>query len=115
MLPNRLQVNSRVEDQLRRLKGATGIAPNLSARIAFFRSVESGYRFDDMSYRADGKQNMDKAVWLGDTIAATELILKMIYPHLDGRNLMLAWAAHVEDGIASLRNHRTIKDFCSAL
>lgn len=115
MLPNRLQVNSRVEDQLRRLKSVTGIAPNLSARIAFFRSVENGYRFDDMSYKADGKQNMDKAVWLGDTIVATELILKMRYPHLDGRNLMLAWAAHVEDGIASLRNHRTIKEFCSAI
>ncbi|EBW5024608.1 DNA sulfur modification protein DndE, partial [Salmonella enterica subsp. enterica serovar Livingstone] len=50
MLPNRLQVNSRVEEQLKRLKSYTGLAPNISSRIAFFRSVESGYRFDGGDY-----------------------------------------------------------------
>ncbi|EBA4497953.1 DNA sulfur modification protein DndE [Salmonella enterica subsp. enterica serovar Truro] len=115
MLPNRLQINSRVEDQLRRLKNTTGIAPNISARIAFFRSVESGYRFDGEDYKTDGKMSMDKATWLGDTSMATELVLKMLYPQLEGRNLMQAWAAHIEDGISSLRNYRSLKEFAEAL
>ncbi|EAA5206275.1 DNA sulfur modification protein DndE [Salmonella enterica subsp. enterica serovar Westhampton] len=115
MLPNRIQLSSQVEDQLKRLKSFTGINPNISARIAFFRSVESGYRFDGEDYKADGKMNMDKAVWLGDTIVATELILKMLYPSFDAKKLMLAWAAHVNDGISSLRNHKNVREFASAV
>ncbi|HAE0856672.1 TPA_asm: DNA sulfur modification protein DndE [Salmonella enterica subsp. enterica serovar Ohio] len=115
MLPNRLQVNSRVEEQLKRLKSYTGLAPNISSRIAFFRSVESGYRFYGGDYKTDGKMNMDKATWLGDTGVAVELVLKMLYPQLEGRVLMQAWAAHIEDGIASLRNHKDIREFSEAI
>lgn len=115
MLPNRLQLNIRVEEQLKRLKASTGINPNISARIAFFRSVESGYRFNGNDYKTDGNMSMDKAVWLGDTATASELILKMLYPHLDGKKMMQAWAAHVDDGIASLRTHKDIISFCQAI
>ncbi|MER0046995.1 DNA sulfur modification protein DndE [Pectobacterium odoriferum] len=115
MLPNRLQLNSRVEEQLRRLKNTTGISPNISARVAFFRSVESGYRFHGHDYKTDGKMSMDKVVWLGDTIVATELILKMLYPKFDSRKYAQAWAAHVEDGSASLRNHRELITFLNEL
>ncbi|EEN7281762.1 DNA sulfur modification protein DndE [Salmonella enterica subsp. salamae] len=115
MLPNRLQLNSRVEEQLKRLKSYTDLAPNISSRIAFFRSVESGYRFDGGDYKTDGKMNMDKATWLGDTGVAVELVLKMLYPQLEGRVLMQAWAAHIEDGIASLRNHKDIREFSEAI
>lgn len=115
MLPNRLQLNSRVEEQLKRLKIYTGLAPNISSRIAFFRSVESGYRFDGEDYKTDGKMSMDKATWLGDTSVATELVLKMLYPQLEGRVLMQVWAAHIEDGIASLRNYRNIREFSEAI
>ncbi|ABV14575.1 TPA: DNA sulfur modification protein DndE [Citrobacter koseri] len=115
MLPNRLQLNIRVEDQLKRLKASTGVNPNISARIAFFRSVESGYRFDGNDYKTDGNMSMDKAVWLGDTGVATELILKMLYPNFDGKKMMQAWAAHVDDGSASLRNHRELISFTTSL
>ena len=115
MLPNRLQLSNRVEEQLKRLKTATGVAPNISSRIAFFRSVEWGFLFDGYDYKTDGKMSMDKAVWLGDTCNAVELILKMLYPDLDGRKLMQAWASHVEDGIASLRNHKDLIELSLAL
>lgn len=115
MLPNRLQLNSRVEEQLKRLKSTTGIAPNISSRIAFFRSVESGYRFDGSDYKTDGKMSMDKAVWLGDTGVATELILKMLYPEFDTKKIVQAWAAHVDDGSASLRSHRELVTLLNSL
>ncbi|EKT1924504.1 DNA sulfur modification protein DndE [Salmonella enterica] len=115
MLPNRIQLSSQVEEQLKRLKTFTGINPNISARIAFFKSVESGYRFDGDDYKTDGKMNMDKAVWLGDTTVATELILKMLYPSFDAKKLMQAWAAHVNDGTSSLRNYRSILSFAEVL
>ncbi|EAW0929574.1 DUF1832 domain-containing protein, partial [Salmonella enterica subsp. enterica serovar Cerro] len=45
------------------------------------------------------------------TLQATELVLKMLYPQLEQKILIKAWAAHVDDGIAALRNYRSLKDF----
>ena len=57
MLPNRMQLTKTVEDQLKRLKSNTDITPNVSARIAFFRSVESGFTFT----KADEKKLLGEA------------------------------------------------------
>jgi DNA sulfur modification protein DndE len=51
---------------------------------------------------------LDKITWLGETLQATELVLKMLYPHLEQKTIIKAWAAHVEDGIAALRNYRNL-------
>lgn len=113
MLPNRMVLSRQTEDQLKKLKGYTGITPNVAARLAFFRSVESEFRYSPErdSKKLDGSLVLDKITWLGETLQATELVLKMLYPQLDQKAMIKAWAAHVEDGIASLRNHRSLKDF----
>ncbi|MFP1870058.1 DNA sulfur modification protein DndE [Lonsdalea quercina] len=113
MLPNRMVLSRQTEDQLKKLKGYTGITPNVAARLAFFRSVESEFRYSPErdSKKLDGSLVLDKITWLGETLQATELVLKMLYPQLDRKAMIKAWAAHVEDGIASLRNHRSLKDF----
>ncbi|MCV5491259.1 DndE family protein, partial [Escherichia coli] len=36
-------------------------------------------------------------------------------PNLDQKLIIKAWAAHVEDGIASVRNHRNLRDFLISL
>lgn len=108
MLPNRMQLTKQTEEQLKRLKIYTGITPNVSARIAFFRSVESGFRYHGDERKLDGSLVLDKITWLGDTAQVTELVLAMTYPELDQKELTKAWAAHVEDGIAAIRNARTI-------
>ncbi|ELY2630471.1 DNA sulfur modification protein DndE [Cronobacter sakazakii] len=113
MLPNRMVLSRQTEEQLKRLKGYTGITPNIAARIAFFRSVESEFRFSPErdTNKLDGTLVLDKITWLGETLQATELVLKMLYPQLEQKALIKAWAAHVEDGIAALRNYRNLKDF----
>ncbi|WP_171964391.1 DNA sulfur modification protein DndE [Cronobacter sakazakii] len=113
MLPNRMVLSRQTEEQLKRLKGYTGITPNIAARIAFFRSVESEFRFSPErdTKKLDGTLVLDKITWLGETLQATELVLKMLYPQLEQKALIKAWAAHVEDGIAALRNYRNLKDF----
>jgi len=109
MLPNRMQLSKTVEEQLKRLKSNTDITPNVSARIAFFRSVESGFTYvNDTEKKLDGSLVLDKITWLGETQLITEQVLKLKYPQLEGRELQAAWAAHVEDGIASIRNHRSL-------
>ncbi|EAU0344594.1 DNA sulfur modification protein DndE [Salmonella enterica subsp. enterica serovar Plymouth] len=117
MLPNRMALSRQTEDQLKKLKGYTGITPNVAARLAFFRSVESEFRYslERDNKKLDGSLVLDKITWLGETLQATELVLKMLYPQLDQRAMIKAWAAHVEDGIAALRNYRNLKDLVQAL
>lgn len=103
------------EDQLKKLKGYTGITPNVSARLAFFRSVESEFRYNGQETKLDGSLILDKFTWLGETSDVTELVLKMYYPELDSKQHQQAWAAHVEDGIAAIRNHRILSQFSIAL
>ncbi|ENH3201392.1 DNA sulfur modification protein DndE [Klebsiella pneumoniae] len=117
MLPNRMVLSRQTEEQLKRLKGYTGITPNIAARLAFFRSIESEFRYSPErdSKKLDGSLVLDKITWLGDTLQATELVLKMLYPQLAQKDMIKAWAAHVEDGIAVLRNHRSLKDLVQAI
>jgi DNA sulfur modification protein DndE len=116
MLPNRMQLTKTVEEQLKRLKSNTDITPNISARIAFFRSVESGFTFTASDEKKlDGSLMLDKITWLGETQLITEQVLKLKYPELEGKALQSAWAAHVEDGIAALRNHKSIMNFSTSL
>ncbi|EIS5503048.1 DNA sulfur modification protein DndE [Salmonella enterica] len=117
MLPNRMVLSRQTEDQLKKLKGYTGITPNVAARLAFFRSVESEFRYSperDIK-KLDGSLVLDKITWLGETLQTTELVLKMLYPQLAQKDIIKVWAAHVEDGIAALRNHRSLKDFVQSL
>ncbi|MGN2613454.1 DNA sulfur modification protein DndE [Aliivibrio fischeri] len=115
MLPNRMNLTRTTEDQLKKLKGYTGITPNVSARLAFFRSVESEFRYNGQETKLDGSLILDKFTWLGETSDVTELVLKMYYPELDSKQHQQAWAAHVEDGIAAIRNHRILSQFSIAL
>ncbi|MCG9602722.1 DNA sulfur modification protein DndE [Vibrio sp. Isolate31] len=116
MLPNRMNLSKTTEEQLKKLKGQTGISPNVSSRLAFFRSVESGFKYSaEAAKKLDGSLVLDKVTWLGDTQLVTELVLKQAYPDLDDKETMTAWAAHVEDGIAALRNHKNLLDFSNNL
>lgn len=117
MLPNRMVLSRQTEEQLKKLKGYTGITPNIAARLAFFRSVESEFRYSPErdSKKLDGTLVLDKITWLGETLQATELVLKMLYPELEQKTMIKAWAAHVEDGIAGVRNYRNLRDFVLGL
>lgn len=116
MLPNRMQLNRTVEEQLKKLKANTGITPNVSARIAFLLSIESDYAYQpNIEYKLDGSLTLDKFTWLGKTQLVTELLLKQKYPELDVKQLQAAWASHVEHGIGALRNRKAIQDVISSI
>ncbi len=115
MLPNRMNLTQVAEDQLKKLKGYTGITPNISARIAFFRSIESNFRYAGQEINLNGALVLDKHTWLGETCNITELMLKMYYPDLNSKQHQKAWAAHVEDGIAAIRNHRNLSDLSKSI
>lgn len=111
MLPNRMQLTKQTEEQLKRLKIYTGITPNVSARLAFFRSIESGFRYQGDDRKLDGSLVLDKITWLGDTAQVTELVLSMTYPELDQKELTKAWAAHVDDGISKIKLQKSLLNY----
>ncbi len=117
MLPNRMVLSRQTEDQLKKLKAYTGITPNVAARLAFFRSVESEFRYSPErdNKKLDGSLVLDKITWLGETLQTTELILKMLYPQIAQKDMIKVWAAHVEDGIAALRNHKSLINLLNAI
>lgn len=116
MLPNRMQLSKNTEEQLKKLKAQSGITPNISARIAFFKSIEAGYRFDTTTeYKTDGSLTLDKITWLGKVQLVTELMLSKYYPGSDSKKLQQAWASHVENGISALRNQKSILEFSRQL
>lgn len=114
MLPNRMQLSRTVEEQLKKLKGYTGVTPNVSARIAFFRSIEAGFRYDPATeYATNGSLTLDKITWLGRTQEMTELLLKHTYPNLEGKQLQQAWAAHVEAGLSNIKLIKDLRPLIS--
>lgn len=115
MLPNRMNLKKQTEEQLKRLKVYTGVTPNVSARMAFFRSIESGFEFQDESIVLDGSLNLDKVTWLGGLELVIETLLRKKYPSLSSKQLEQAWAAHVEDGISSLRTHTSLSRLANAI
>ena len=116
MLPQTMWLKKAVEEQLQTLKGKTGITPNVAARIAFFRSIEKGFVFNkEKDYKLSGSLKLDKFTWLGKTQMVTELLLKQRYPEYSDKELQTAWAAHVEDGIAALRNYKTLHTLSSSI
>lgn len=116
MLPQTMWLNKAVEEQLQTLKGKTGVTPNVAARIAFFRSIESGFVFNkEKDYKLSGSLKLDKFTWLGKTKMVTELLLKQRYPEYSDKELQIAWAAHVEDGVSAIRNHQSLINLAKAL
>ena len=114
MLPQTMWLNKAVEEQLQTLKGKTGVTPNVAARIAFFRSIEKGFIFNkEKDYKLSGSLKLDKFTWLGKTQMVTELLLKQRYPEYSDKELQAAWAAHVEDGIAAIRNYTNLLNLTS--
>ena len=113
MLPDkRFALMKSTEDNLKKLKNYTGIAPITSSRIAFFRSIETEFRYNkDQNIILDGSLSFDKYTWLGETRTVVELVLKMYYPDFDSEQYPKAWAAHVEDGIAAIRNCKGLSQF----
>ncbi|TMO49995.1 DNA sulfur modification protein DndE [Pseudoalteromonas ruthenica] len=116
MLPQTMWLKKSVEDQLHNLKAKTGVTPNIAARIAFFRSVEKGFVFNkDNGYKLSGNLKLDKHTWLGKTQMVTELLLKQRYPEYSDKELQIAWAAHVGDGISAVRNYKNLSDFIHSI
>lgn len=109
MLPNKMKISESATNSLRRLQGNTGLTANIGARLAFFTSLERGFRFDPEtdSVEHTGRE-LDKHTWLGDHGVVTEQLLKETYPGFTKSQLHDAWAAHIDDGSSKIEGTKSI-------
>jgi DNA sulfur modification protein DndE len=100
MLPNKMKISENATNSLRRLQSNTGLTANIGARLAFFTSIERGFRFDPEtdSVEHTGRE-LDKHTWLGDHGIVTEQLLKQAYPNFTKSKLHDAWCAHIDNGV----------------
>jgi DNA sulfur modification protein DndE len=97
MLPHKMKISEQAFNSLRRLQTNTGLTINVSARLAFFSSIERGYIYSNEEVELKHRE-LDKYTWLGNYSDLVEMLLKQKYPDLDKQGYYRAWASHVDDG-----------------
>ncbi len=102
MLPNKMRISENATNSLRRLQNSTGLTVNIGARLAFFTSLERGYRADLSAEIEHTGRELDKHTWLGTQSRITELLLVETYPSFTKAQLHDAWASHVDDGLSMI-------------
>ena len=113
MLPNKMRISERATNSLRRLQNNTGLTVNIGARLAFFTSIERGFRLDPETDSAEHTgRELDKHTWLGDHGIITEQLLKEAYPGFTKQQLHDAWAAHVDDGSIQIETKNSLTNLC---
>ncbi|MDI5892941.1 DndE family protein [Halomonas rhizosphaerae] len=99
MLPNRIAITATSEEKLKREQARTGKQPNIAAREAFYKALESGFVVKDTNKFTQGTMSMDKKTWLGETEKITEAIIDQLYFGLSLEEKARAWALTVERGL----------------
>jgi DNA sulfur modification protein DndE len=109
MLPNKLRISESTTNTLRRLQNNTGLTVNIGARLAFFSSIESGFRFNpDIEIVEHTGRELDVFTWLGEHRMVVELLLAEQYPSLSKQQLHDAWTSHVDKGAKHLEQKNTL-------
>ncbi len=114
MLPQKMKISDRAFNSLRRLQNNTGLTINISARLAFFTSIERGHSWDGEDIELKQRE-LDKYTWLGDHINLVEMLLKQKYPSLEEKDYYKAWASHIDDGSLILESKQSIIDISKGI
>jgi DNA sulfur modification protein DndE len=113
-LPSRVRLSKEVSGQLSYLKAKTQLTPNILARIALATSIESGFDYRQLSPSGDGLE-FNLPTLLGDQTLIYELLLLSETGAEDQDELTHALVSHIENGVASLRQAKALRDVGSAI
>jgi len=113
-LPSRIRLSKEVSNQLNHLKSQTQLTPNILARIALATSIESGFDYRQLSPVGDGLE-FNLPTLLGDQTLIYELLLLSETGAEDQDELTQALVSHIENGVASLRQAKALRDVGSAI
>ncbi len=111
MLPNRIRIDKQTSEQLKMIKGRTGVTPNILCRIAFIKSLAGGADYSESEIILDGL-DFNLATLFGDCGSLYNALLDNKYRITDPKHAEMILAVHIQDGIKSMRGFKTITDMC---
>jgi DNA sulfur modification protein DndE len=109
MLPNKMKISENATNSLRRFQNNTGLTVNIGSRLAFFKSIERGFRFNpENDHTEHNGRELDKHTWLGEHASLIEMLLVQIYPTLNHKERYTAWINHVENGCSIIDGKKSL-------
>ena len=98
MLPNRIRLSQKATDKLRNLKGATGLTPNILARIAIMLAIKDGTGLGNVGVSDHEGQELSQSVLFGEhAIIYDVMINQYVHDHQLDMSVAQVIAAMVED------------------
>ncbi len=109
MLPKRLRISKSATDNLKMLKGRTGLTPNLVCRVALLLSLEDGPRGGLRTIEDLGSE-FNAPTLFGEFAFLFEALIRQVHGELDSKQCAAVVASHVDDGLERLRKSRSLTD-----
>ncbi len=103
MLPNRIHLSKTASEQLKILKGRTGVTPNILARLALVCSLREGFDYQLQKEKVLDGLEFQMPTLLGEYALLYERILVELCRIESSNELGLALAAHIENGLKHFR------------
>ena len=113
-LPSRVRLSKTASGHLNYLKTQTQLTPNLLARVALCLSIKSDFDYRQLTPASDGLE-FNLPTLLGDHALAYELLLLSESNPSDADELSKALVSHIENGISSLRQAKSLVDVTKTL
>jgi len=106
-LPNRIRLSKAASDQLRLLKGRTGLTPNVLSRIAIIISIRAKHDPWQREVDTNGLE-INLSTLLGEYAQLYELLLVSKSMAQTPQELTRALVSYVEGGLHSLRGVKNL-------
>jgi DNA sulfur modification protein DndE len=106
---NRLRFSQEASEALGRLKGRTGLTPNILARIGFMLSIEDPIEPDPQQYDSSSNREIDRKVLTGewDDLFIALILERMAEDPEKQQDAFQYFRAHMNRGIMLL--HKRVK------
>lgn len=105
---NRLRFSQESSEALGRLKGRTGLTPNILARIGFMLSIEDPIEPDPQQYDSSSNREIDRKVLTGDwDDLFVALTLERLAANPEQQDPFHYFRAHMNRGVLLL--HKRVK------
>jgi DNA sulfur modification protein DndE len=109
MLPNRMRISKVATDNLKLLKGRTGLTPNIVCRMALLVSLEDGPRGGQRTIEQVGSE-FNGPTLFGEFGLLFEALIRQVHGKLDTKQCASVIASHIDDGLERLRKSRSLLD-----
>lgn len=109
MLPKRLRISKGATDNLKMLKGRTGLTPNLICRMALLLSLEDGPKGGLRNVEDLGSE-FNSPTLFGEFAFLFESLIRQVHGELDTRQCAAVIVSHIDDGLERLRKSRSLSD-----